>query len=244
MATSSTQLLLVADDDSDAGWLLDNLVRCGCRISHVVSAAKASIQLLRGPHAAVFISQKHAGGDRLRLQEFLRRKWPRIPVIIVGMLAESQERIAALASGADDCIPLSFGQDEVLARIGAMLRLTRRVGQLANFPMARNVISVGDLQLWPESSVAVLAGRPVKLTATEFKLLHCLALRTPAAVDRVTMLREVFKLESDHETGMVAVHMHRLRRKLVAHDPRVAVRTVRGEGYVLQSHSGANARAM
>ena len=133
------------------------------------------------------------------------------------------DRLHGLRTGADDYVVKPFVLAELIARVEAVLR---RLGRL------RTVIELDDLVIDVDAGSATRAGRPLELTATEFKLLTFLAGRQDKVVGKAQILAAVWGYD-DYAANLVEVHVSALRRKLEAHGPRL-LHTVRGSGYILR----------
>jgi DNA-binding response OmpR family regulator len=153
----------------------------------------------------------------------------RVPVIMVTARTDSHDIVAGLEAGADDYVTKPLVAKELSARIRALLR---RV-EPAPDRQARRV-EVGDLSVGLDDGVVTLAGAPVSLTRTEFRLLVELALADGRICSREDLLERVWGYGYFGDARIVDVHVRRLRTK-VEHDPSSPrhVVTVRGLGYRL-----------
>ena len=133
------------------------------------------------------------------------------------------DRVRGLQGGADDYMVKPFATEELLARVAAILR---RLGRLPSR------IQVGDLLLDEEAGVVLQSGRPVPLTATEFKLLAYLVVHRGRTLSKTQVLTQVWGYE-EYDPNLVEVHISTLRRKLERDGPRL-IHTLRGLGYVLR----------
>ncbi|GKY89224.1 response regulator transcription factor [Sinisalibacter aestuarii] len=157
------------------------------------------------------------------LQEF-RKASPHIPIIVHGRRNDPQIRMEAFVQGADNFVSSDCPSAEIHAKIQRLWRLahTKRDKE--------STIEVHGLEVWPEEKVVLKEGRRVQLSKRELDMLVCLAKKHPQAVSRQTLEREVFGCRADPGTNVVAVHMHRLRKKISANGK--LLRTVPG-GYRL-----------
>lgn len=148
-----------------------------------------------------------------------------IPIIMLTAKAEEVDRIVGLEFGADDYVTKPFSPREMLLRIKAILRRGENDG--AEESMTRGAITID-----PARHRVLVAGKPVTLTAVEFKLLSMLMKRPGRVQARDRLLNEVWGYESAIDTRTVDTHVRRLREKLgKAAD---AIETVRGFGYRLR----------
>jgi two-component system, OmpR family, phosphate regulon response regulator PhoB len=147
------------------------------------------------------------------------------PVIVLSGRTGEFDRVVCLDLGADDYVGKPFSSRELVSRINAVIRRTRR-----QQPSSQLVF--GSLTIDTDSREVALAERSVSLTAKEFDLLTFLA-RSPRQVfTRAQLLHHVWGSSprwQDEKT--VAEHVHRVRRKLDDQDRERWIQTVRGVGY-------------
>jgi|TARA_B110000114_G_scaffold134537_1_gene141079 two-component system phosphate regulon response regulator PhoB len=142
-----------------------------------------------------------------------------IPIIMLSARSEEADVISGLSSGADDYITKPFSQAELLARIKVALR--RR--------QPTNTLSVGSLYLNIDAYSCSLNGQTLKLTTTEFKLLHILMAQPGRAFSREQLIMSALGEESDIVDRNVDVHIRSVRKQLG--NAASAIETVRGVGY-------------
>jgi len=156
----------------------------------------------------------------------LRAKGNPVHIIVLSARDGLEDRLEALDSGADDYLVKPFPLAELLARVRALLR--RRFTQKG--PQMR----VGDLELDPLRRSVRRGGRPVELTALEYRLLEYLFYRTGEVVSRTAIWEHVFEDSSGGGSNAVDVYIGYLRRKLNAGDLPDLIQTRRGQGYLLE----------
>jgi DNA-binding response OmpR family regulator len=154
------------------------------------------------------------------------RSMGQIPVIVLTARTQREEKLRALALGADDYITKPFDPEELLARVRAVLRRARP---------SVNRIRLGAVTIDFLEKRASSGGRTIPLTHREFELLSYLADRRDLVVPRDELLRAVWGyLASDIVTRTVDFTIARIRKKLEAdpHHPQF-IRTAHGNGYCL-----------
>jgi two-component system KDP operon response regulator KdpE len=151
-----------------------------------------------------------------------------VPIIVLSALDEDADKVTALDLGADDYLTKPFGVEELLARVGAMLRRVSWQETLAS----SEVLRYGELELDSEAMVLKQAGQPVRLTRTELSLLHFLMRHVGKVLPHRTILQGVWGAEYGGESEYLRVYIGRLRRKIEADptDPRYLM-TEHGIGY-------------
>jgi two-component system KDP operon response regulator KdpE len=134
------------------------------------------------------------------------RRWSDVPILMFSAIGDEQEKVAALAAGADDYVTKPFGVDELLARLRAVLRSAT--------PAAESVIEVGKLVVDLEKRAVTLAGRAVELTPHEFELLRYFAQNEGKLLTHPMILREVWGSRHGDESQYLHVYVSHLRRKI------------------------------
>jgi two-component system, OmpR family, KDP operon response regulator KdpE len=158
------------------------------------------------------------------------RTWSNVPVIVLSVVGDESEKVAALDAGADDYVTKPFGVDELLARLRAAMR---RVD-----PSSEPVIEIGELRVDLEKSAVSFAGKQVQLTPHEFRLLRLLASNEGKLMTHATILREVWGRAYADESHYLHVYVSQLRRKIEPDPSRPRyILTEPGAGYRLVAPS-------
>jgi two-component system KDP operon response regulator KdpE len=138
------------------------------------------------------------------------RAWTQVPILLLSVVGEEDDKVAALDAGADDYVMKPFGVNELLARLRAALR---RGGAPAG-----PVVEIGELQVDLDRHTVVKNGETIPLTPHEFKLLALFAQNRGRLLTHRAILREVWGLAYQSELHYVHVYVSRLRRK-IENDP-------------------------
>ena len=149
------------------------------------------------------------------------------PVLFLTAKGETEDRLKGLEGGADDYLAKPFDPREVVLRSQALMR---RVKSAAAKPDTR--IAAGAIVVDLERHEVTSSGKPIDLTATEFKLLRTLVERKGRVQTRDRLLADVWNYSPDLETRTVDTHMRRLRQKLGRAGD--VIETIRGVGYRAQ----------
>ncbi len=144
-------------------------------------------------------------------------------ILFITARDDLDDRLRGFDAGADDYVTKPFEIAEVLARSRAALR---RLGRVPS------TVQVGDLVLDETSSVASRGGARLDLTATEWRVLSCLAGNRGRTLSKTQILTQVWGYD-DYDANLVEVHVSALRRKTEQYGPRL-IHTARGIGYVLR----------
>jgi DNA-binding response OmpR family regulator len=156
-----------------------------------------------------------------------------VPVLMLTARGEEADRIVGLELGADDYLPKTCSSREMLARLRAVTRRSRRPEQEAAPPPEKD-LHVGTLRMQPESRLATLGGHPLQLTPVEYDLLLSLASAVGRVKTREQLLEEIRERNYEVFDRSIDVHISALRKKL-GDDPKSPrfIRTVRTLGYSL-----------
>ncbi len=220
---SRLHVLLVEDDPALGEFLQRVLTEEGCAsvLAPTLTAGRAALDAQR--FDAIVLDWMLPDGDGVAWCQSLAARPMHPPVLMLTARGEVADRVRGLRSGADDYLTKPFEVDELLARLDALVRRTRAAGELR----------IGSLVLHRLAQRALVDGAPLDLTAKEFALLARLAQDLDRPVDRGTLLRDVWGLRFDPNSGLLEVHISRLRDKLGAEARRIE--TVRGVGYRLRN---------
>lgn len=152
---------------------------------------------------------------RLRAEEVLT------PVLILTARGAWMERVEGIDAGADDYLPKPFQVEELVARVGALVR--RAAG------VAKPVIEVAGLRIDTRRLSVSRDGRSVDLSSLEFRAINYLAHRKGCVVSQGELMEHVYGAEREPDSNAIEVLIGRLRRKVGAD----AIATRRGQGYLL-----------
>lgn len=166
------------------------------------------------------------GEDGLSLLKKLKssQKTKEIPVIMVTAKGAEYDKVIGLDGGADDYVTKPFGMMELVSRIKAVLRRTKKEKMDGQY-------SVGNLSIDLKKHVVFVDGKPIILTLKEFELLGRLVQNLNIVLTRDRLLEEIWGYDFDGETRTVDVHVRTLRQKLG--NAGNMIQTVRGVGYRL-----------
>jgi phosphate regulon transcriptional regulator PhoB len=222
--------ILVIDDEADlVDLILYNLKKEGFSVDSASDGEAALKKIRKGTYDLLILDLMLPGIQGTELCRILRNdpKTSGVPIIMLTAKAEEVDKIVGLELGADDYVTKPFSPRELIARVKAVLRRTTEK------PVVENILKVGDLEINKERYTVLKKGNPVKLSATEFKLLLFLAERKGKVYSREQLLDSIWRDEAFVEPRTVDVHIRRLRAHIEddpAH-PRY-VKTMRGIGYL------------
>jgi two-component system, OmpR family, phosphate regulon response regulator PhoB len=223
--------VLVVDDEPDIVALVAyHLAKGGYRVSTAVSGADA-LHVARHERPALVVLDLMLPGvsgfevlEALRADEGTRE----IAVLLLTARKEEEDRIRGLSLGADDYLVKPFSPQELVLRVGAILRRLAAGGAPAG-----DVIAIGPIAIDRAAHRVSVGGAEVELTPTEYRLLLTLAERRGRVQARGHLLETVWEAAPDIQTRTVDMHVQRLRAKLGAAGD--LVETVRGFGYRIRA---------
>lgn len=218
-------ILIVEDEAAIAGFLERGLAAEGYAVSCVADGVEGARAAQASDIDLVVLDLMLPRRDGLEVLAGIRETRPHLPVIVLTARAETGEKVAALDRGATDYVTKPFSFDELAARVRAHLRDRDE----ASLPR----IEAADIRLDMISRKVERDGMPVRLSATEFRLLAYLMRHSNQVLSRERILRAVWGYEHDPGTNIVGVYVGYLRRKLAVSDRPAPIETVRSAGYRL-----------
>jgi two-component system phosphate regulon response regulator PhoB len=228
--TPNGERVLVVDDEPDIVALVAyHLAKAGYRVATASSGPDALESVRRERPAIIVLDLMLPAMSGYEVLEQLRANEATRDVAVLMLTARREEadRIQGLSLGADDYLTKPFSPQELVLRVGAILRRLSAGGATSG-----DRLHIGALQIDLGAHQVKVDGHPVDLTPTEFKLLLTLAERRGRVQGRAHLLETVWEAAPDIQTRTVDMHVQRLRAKLgVAGD---MIETVRGFGYRLR----------
>jgi two-component system KDP operon response regulator KdpE len=153
------------------------------------------------------------------------REWSEVPVVVLTVRDDEQEKVAALDAGAEDYVTKPFSTPELLARLRAAQRKTRPAEEIS-------VFKNGDLVVDLTSHVVTRADREIKLTATEYALLRLFVRHPGRVLTHRYILREIWGPKSEEHRQYLRVYVTHLRQKIEPNPTNPSlIRTEPGIGY-------------
>ncbi|MFZ5880252.1 MAG: response regulator transcription factor [Chloroflexota bacterium] len=222
------RILIVEDEPSIAEVVGLYLQRAGYGIQTAADGRQAMNLLERGIPDLVVMDLMLPEVDGLSLTRWLRDRSD-VPIIMLTARREEIDRIAGLEMGADDYMIKPFSPQELVSRVRAVLRRTKREQAEVE---AERALEFEGLHIDPRSRTVTARDVPVELTAREFDMLYLLARHPRQVFTREQLLERVWGGAEYIDAGTVTVHVRRLREK-IENDPSKPARllTVWGVGY-------------
>jgi DNA-binding response OmpR family regulator len=226
--------VLVVDDDRDVAQLVGTVLGEAGHEVRTITDARQAMDAFNEFHPDLItldVLMPSVDGISLCLQ--LRRNTD-VPILFLSAKDDPPDRVVGLRIGADDYLGKPFDNDELAARVEALLRRERVRTDHSKDRQLRFGTFIIDL-----ASLQAIAGdKQLPLTPTEFKLLRSLASEPGRVFTRDDLLVGVWSYEPGSDTRLVDVHVGRLRKKLEQGEvSEVSIETARGFGYRLIQRS-------
>lgn len=218
-------LLLAEDDPLLADALCTQLRRAGFAVEHAPNGAVAEYLLTRQPFDLAVLDIGLPMLDGLTVLQRVRVARPALPVLLLTARDGLGDRVAGLNAGADDYLTKPFDFAELEARLHALVRRAR-LGSAGGSSQQR----LGGLVMEPQARRALVNDQALELSPREWLLLELLLAHRDHVVTK-EQIQQAWGQEAGGSNA-IEVYVHRLRKKLEG--AGVAVRTVRGLGYLLE----------
>jgi two-component system, OmpR family, KDP operon response regulator KdpE len=209
MPTTPSKVLIVDDEPSIRKALHTTLSGLGFEIQEAVGGEQA-VAFVRTEHydaALLDINMPGIGG--IEACRSIRRLEPHLPILMLTVREDAEDKIEALDAGADDYITKPFHVGELMARVRAAVRRSR-----ATEDSRDEVIVIGDIELDIGRRLVLKRGVVVHLTPKEFDLLHCLMSQAGRPITHARLLAAVWGAEYGNELEYARTFVRQLRKKL------------------------------
>ena len=218
------QVLLVEDDAVLADGLMRVLHGHGMQVELARDGIEADQLLQRAAPAVAVLDLGLPGLDGFEVVRRLRARGGAIPVLLLTARDAVEDRVRGLELGADDYLVKPFATVELVARIRA---LARRHGPRPA------VLALGLLTLDSDARRARIGERALELSVREWAVLEYLMQQVGRVVSKQQIIDAILPWGEDLTLNAVEVYVSRLRLKLL--DAGIAIRTIRGFGYMLET---------
>jgi two-component system, OmpR family, response regulator MprA len=229
----TARVLVVDDDPAVRSSLRRALSLRGFEVALAADGMEA-IAAVEGPTPpdVVVLDVMMPGVDGLGVVRRLRQDRVELPILLLTARDAVPDRVAGLATGADDYLVKPFALDELVARLHALLRRTS-----PSDDEDRAILRFADVTVDLDEITASRAGRDLELTRTEFDLLAAFLDEPRRVLSRDVLHERVWGFDREVTANAVEVYVGYLRRKLEAGGRPRLIHTVRGFGYVLKEPS-------
>ncbi|MBV9333710.1 MAG: response regulator transcription factor [Candidatus Eremiobacteraeota bacterium] len=220
--------VLVVEDNAPVAESIRSMLEARKYAANVVDNGEAGLDhLLSRSYDAAVIDVGLPGMDGFALARSARAEGVQTPILMLTARDAVEDRVAGLECGADDYLVKPFVEEELVARVGAILRRADR-------PLV-GIVQAGALRIDLAGRNVTYAEKPVVLGATEFRLLEFLARNAGIALSRTQIVERIWDYDFEGSSNIVDVYVSQLRRKLKAMGASGVIETVWGIGYRLKA---------
>jgi two-component system, OmpR family, response regulator MprA len=218
--------ILVVDYDTRLRNALRRVLESnGFEVEVAANGTEALGRLSARAFDAMVLDVMMPGSDGIDVCEQLRASGNELPVLMLTARDAVRDRVAGLEAGADDYLVKPFANEELVARVRALLR---RAGA------GSETIAFADLELDLLTRDARRGEREIELSATEFELLEFFLRHPRQVLARGLIYERVWGYDASLASNSLDVFVGHLRRKLEAGNERRLIQTVRGVGFTLR----------
>lgn len=228
---SETLVALVEDDDEIRRLVVSLLAQEGYKVEAAGTGADLDGILAKAKPDLVILDLMLPGEDGLSICKRLRARGGATPILMLTAKGDAIDRVVGLEVGADDYLTKPFNPRELVARVRAILRRARGMGE-AN--LSRRYAFEGLVMDLDARSLTHDDGTLVTLTSAEFDLLACFVQRPRRVLSREQLLDWTRGRDADPFDRSIDMTISRLRKRIEAAVPGLSlITTVRNNGYLL-----------
>ena len=209
MIEPAIRILVVDDEPAIRRALRPPLMELGFQVAEA-SRGEEALQALRGgAYDAVLLDINMPGIGGMETLKRIRGLAPRLPVLMLTVRDDEEDKVEALDLGADDYVTKPFSTRELIARIRSAVRRVRAPARPEDAP-----IEIGEIRLDPVKRRVTKRGEGIKLTRKEFDILYCLMTRAGRVVTYAKLLTAVWGAECREEVEYLRTFVRQLRKKI------------------------------
>ena len=228
------QILVVDDDFSIVNIIETALKQTGYQVL-TAHDGEAACQIVNTRHPHLIIMDVMMSQCNGILATMRIRQNNNVPILMLSAKAEGSDRVLGLEAGADDYLVKPFYQQELLARVKALLRRYDDLGSIRE-TKSEDQIQVGDIILDTAAKQLLVRGDAVRLTATEYKILQVLMANPGRVFSAEEIYERVWETDAYAVENTVMVHISRIREKLELNPKKPEdLKVVWGIGYVFEA---------
>lgn len=218
--------ILLIEDNKEIINFLQKSLKAECYIVDVAEdGEKGSFLARTNEYDLVILDYILPQKDGLAVCKEIRKDGKTVPIIILTVKSEVEDKITLLNSGADDYLTKPFSFAELLARIKALLRRPKKV--------EKEVLKIDDLVVNTNGHTTKRGAKEIYLTRKEFTLLEYLIRNQGKVLSRGMLMEHVWDMEADPFSNTIESHILNLRRKIDFNGKKKLIHTVPGRGYKL-----------
>jgi two-component system OmpR family response regulator len=219
------KILVVEDDPAIADILRGGLVSDAHTVDVAMDGKDGSFLGRTYDYDAIIMDHALPGKNGITVCKEIRSIGKTAPIIFLSITGDTDNKVAALESGADDYMTKPFSMSELRSRLRAVAR--------RNPVMIQEELRIHDLVLDPGRHSATRGEKHIHLTKKEFALLEYMMRNKGAVLSRTTLMEHVWTADSDPFSNTVEAHMRNLRKKINTGGKRDLIANMPGHGYIM-----------
>jgi two-component system, OmpR family, KDP operon response regulator KdpE len=209
MRQSQSRVLVVDDERSIRRALHATLSTLGFDIEEASGGEQAVSFVRTERYDAILLDINMPGMGGIEACRTIRSLSPQLPIVMVTVRDDDDDKVEALDAGADDYVTKPFHVRELMARVRAAVRRSHAAQDQTD-----SLITVGDIELDLDRRLVRKSGTGVHLTPKEFNLLHCLMSQAGKPLTHARLLTSVWGNEYGYELEYLRTFIRQLRKKL------------------------------
>jgi two-component system cell cycle response regulator CtrA len=221
--------ILLIEDDASAAWAVELVLKTNGYTVDRCDRGEDGMCLAKSSHYDLILLDMHLPDIHgLNVVTWLRNAGVATPILILSGETDVDMRVKTLRAGADDYLTKPFHNDELLARVRAVMRR-------AAASHVHSEIAIGELTLNLDNKWVTADGERLDLTKKEYQMLEALALRKGTVLTKSALLGQLYGGMDEPEAKIIDVFVCKLRKKLLkATHGNDYIKTVWGQGYQLE----------
>ncbi|WP_428232155.1 response regulator transcription factor [Flavobacterium sp.] len=223
-------VLLIEDDKRISEFIIKGLEENNFTV-HLAETGEIARDLLQHDTWDIILMDIMLPGiDGIQLTKMMRFKKIHTPILMLSALSDTDDKVNALDSGADDYLVKPFHFKELISRVNALTRRTK-----FNYDKVETLYKLGSLAINPEEHKVTENDALIDLSPREYKLLLFLLENRNKVMSRTQILNAVWGINYDNNTNVVDVYISYLRNKIEQNHK--FIHTIKGTGYMLKEES-------
>jgi two-component system copper resistance phosphate regulon response regulator CusR len=222
------KVLLIEDEPGLASVILRGLTDVGIEVSAAADGDTGLEMAKKHPFDLLILDIMLPGMNGIQVCREIRKSNDRIAILMLTALSSTENIVTGLDSGADDYMVKPFKFAELEARIRTLVRRSKGNSE------PKNVVAVADLEIDLLARTVKRDGKPVSLTATEYRLMEYFIQNKNRVLSRIQILEHVWDIDFNMGTNVVDVYVNYLRKKVDNGHQDKLIHTVFGRGYMFK----------
>ncbi|MEJ2884546.1 response regulator transcription factor [Pedobacter sp. GR22-6] len=223
-----SKVLLIEDTPDLVSVILRGLSEEGIEISVAADGITGLEMAFKYDFNLIVLDIMLPGKNGIQVCKEIRSRNSDVAILMLTALGSTENIVTGLESGADDYLVKPFKLEELIARMRTLIRRSSK--QIT----VTDRITIADLEINTASKTVTKAGKPVNLTATEYRLLEYLLKNQNKVLSRIQILENVWDIDFNMGTNVVDVYINYLRKKIDNGNDIKLIHTVFGMGYILK----------